>query len=520
MKSLNILRFGGALLALLASAVVAPLLAQTDVKPVTTNTGSPVGDNQNSQTAGQTGGVLLQDIHLIEKLAAFDRERIPERVVHARGAGAYGEFTCYDDFSRLTKASLFAQKGKVTPVFVRFSTVIHGNGSPETMRDPRGFATKFYTDQGNYDLVGNNLPVFFIRDAMKFPDMVHALKPSPITNRQDPNRIFDFFSNIPEATHMFTFLLSDYGTPANYRQMEGNGVHAFKWVNAQGEYVYVKYKWVPQQTPRNFTAAEAAAMQAKDIQHATSDLYDAIRKGDYPAWELQVQVIKASELDKFDFYPLDPTKIWPEKLVPSVKVGRMVLNRIPNNFFEEVEQAAFSPGTLVPGIEPSEDRLLQGRLFSYFDTQRHRMGANFQRVPVNAARVPVNSTNQDGALSNRGTSSEVNYQPSARQPELREAPGMQYSRAALSGSTQQAGITKTLNFAQAGETYRGFSETEKANLIANLAGDLSQVTDSKVVHRMVSYFYQADTDFGQRLIKALKLNPTAVTALIQPSTAP
>jgi catalase len=295
--------------------------------------------------------------------------------------------------------------------------------------------------------------------------------------------------------------------------MEGNGVHAFKWVNAQGEYVYVKYKWTPQQARRNFTAAEASAKQAQDIQHATTDLYDAIRRGDYPAWELSVQVLPAADLDKFDFYPLDPTKIWPEDKLPSVKVGRMVLNRIPKNFFEEVEQAAFSPGTLVPGIEPSEDRLLQGRLFSYHDTQRHRIGANFQRVPVNAAQAPVNSTNQDGAFSNRGTGSEVNYQPSASQPEFKEAPGQKLSSAPLSGRTQQEGIAKTLNFAQAGETYRSFSEAEKANLIATLSGELSQVKNTEVVKRMVSYFYRADADYGKRLIAALKLNAAEVVGL-------
>ncbi|HEY9046943.1 MAG TPA: catalase, partial [Ohtaekwangia sp.] len=361
---------------------------------LTTNTGAPVGDNQNSKTVGQNGPTLLEDIHLVEKLAAFDRERIPERVVHARGAGAHGEFIAADNFSAFTKASFLNEKGKKTPVFVRFSTVVHSSGSPETLRDPRGFATKFYTDEGNYDLVGNNLPVFFIRDAMKFSDMVHAFKPSPVYNKQDPNRVFDFFSHIPEGTHMLTRVYSDYGIPANYREMNGSGVHAFKWINEKGEVTYVKYTWKSLQGVRNLTAEEASKVQSQDFQHATVDLYENIKKGNYPSWELYVQMMKGSDFEKLDFNALDPTKIWPEQFAKPVLVGKMTLNRLPGNYFEEVEQSAFAPGTLVPGIEPSEDKLLQGRLFSYFDTQRHRIGGNFQQIPVNAPKVAVASNNQ------------------------------------------------------------------------------------------------------------------------------
>lgn len=300
------------LIILLLLAGLARLTAQN---PLTTNTGAPVGDNQNSQTVGSEGPVLLQDINLLDKLASFDRERIPERVVHARGAGAYGEFVAADDFTAFTMAKFINQKGKKTPVFVRFSTVIHGNGSPETLRDPRGFATKFYTEEGNYDVVGNNLPVFFIRDAIKFPDMVHSLKPSPITNKQDPNRVFDFFSNIPESTQMLTRLYSDYGIPANYRQMNGSSVHAFKWINSKGEVVYVKYSWKTKQGEKNLSSEEASKIQGMDFQHATNDLYDNIKKGNFPQWDLYVQMIKADEFAKFDFYPLDATKHWPEDLV-------------------------------------------------------------------------------------------------------------------------------------------------------------------------------------------------------------
>jgi catalase len=488
----------------------------TAQNPLTTNTGVPVGDNQNSKTIGQNGQVLLEDIHLIEKLASFDRERIPERVVHARGVGAYGEFVTDAEFSRYTKAALFSTKGKTTPVFVRFSTVIHGNGSPETLRDPRGFATKFYTEQGNYDIVGNNLPVFFIRDAIKFPDMVHSLKPSPIYNKQDPNRFFDFFSHIPESTHMLTRVYSDYGIPANYRQMDGSGVHAYKWINAKGEVSYVKYTWKTNQGVKNLTADEAAKVQAQDFQHATVDLYDNIKKGNNPSWDLYVQIIKAEDLDKFDFNPTDATKIWPENLVPLVKVGKMTLNKAPSNFFEEVEQAAFAPANLVPGIEASEDKLLQGRLFSYTDTQRYRIGANFQQLAINAPKVQVNTHNQDGALSNRKKASDVNYQPSQSAEGFSDNEQYEYAVSKFTNvATMQSKITKPNDFKQAGEFYRSLSEAEKASLIKNLSGDLGVVKNKDIARKMVGHFYLADTDYGTRLAKALNFSREEVEAMFK-----
>ena len=497
------------LIILLLLAGLARLTAQN---PLTTNTGAPVGDNQNSQTVGSEGPVLLQDINLLDKLASFDRERIPERVVHARGAGAYGEFVAADDFTAFTMAKFINQKGKKTPVFVRFSTVIHGNGSPETLRDPRGFATKFYTEEGNYDVVGNNLPVFFIRDAIKFPDMVHSLKPSPITNKQDPNRVFDFFSNIPESTQMLTRLYSDYGIPANYRQMNGSSVHAFKWINSKGEVVYVKYSWKTKQGEKNLSSEEASKIQGMDFQHATNDLYDNIKKGNFPQWDLYVQMIKADEFAKFDFYPLDATKHWPEDLVKPMLVGTMTLNKIPDNYFEHVEQVGFAPGSLIPGVEASEDKLLQGRLFSYFDTQRYRMGANFQQLPVNAPLKPANNNNQDGALSRRGTTSDVNYQPSRTEnktetPYAKLTP-MRYGDVSIT----QMKIAKTNDFKPAGDFYRGLDDTNRTHLVNNLTGDLKTVTNKEVVNIMVGRFYQADSGFGDRLIKELGLNKATVEA--------
>lgn len=493
------------------------MITSLSSQQLTTNTGTPVGDNQNSKTVGNNGPVLLEDIHLIEKLAAFDRERIPERVVHARGAGAAGEFVADSDFSDVTMADFLSKAGKKTPVFVRFSTVVHQQGSPETYRDPRGFSVKFYTDEGNYDLVGNNLPVFFIRDAIKFPDMVHAFKPSPVTNgASDNNRVFDFFANIPESTHMLTWLFSDYGIPANYREMQGNGVHAFKWVNNKGEVTYVKYKWVPKQGERNLTQEEADQLQSTQIEHATLDLYQAIQNKKFPQWDLYVQMLKKEDFEKLDFNPVDVTKVWPEAIAKSVKVGTMTLNQNPANYFQEVEQSAFSPGTLVPGIEPSEDKLLQGRLFSYFDTQRHRIGGNFQQLPVNAGKNKVLTYNQNGYMSMRPQTGDVNYQPAASKKEVTDNKKFKYSQTVFPAgtTTTQAKIDKENNFKQAGDTYRSFSKKDQDNLIKNLGNALKGVKDKKVVAKMISYFYQADAEFGKRLASHVKMDRNQLESLL------
>ena len=488
----------------LAASMLLAFAAQAfcaDAAMLTRDNGAPVGDNQNSQTAGPEGPTLLQDAQLIEKLQHFGRERIPERVVHARGAGAHGEFVATRDLSDLTSASLFAADGTTTPVFVRFSTVIHPSGSPETARDPRGFAVKFYTQTGNWDLVGNDLPVFFIRDAIKFPDMIHSLKPSPITNRQDPNRVFDFFSHVPESTNMLTYVYSDRGIPATYRHMDGFGVHAFKLVNAKGEIHYVKFHWKSQQGLKNLNAAAAAAVQGKDFNNMTHDLYDAIAAKDYPKWDLYIQVLKPEQLAGFKFDPLDDTKIWPD--VPETKIGTMTLNRTPTNFFQETEQSAFAPVRMVPGIEPSEDRMLQGRLFSYADTQTYRVGVNNQQLPINRPLISAHNYNQDGLMNAGNTTSDVNYQPSEMEGALSDDARFKSTQLPLTGTTQQQRISRTDNFEQAGALYRSFSETDKANLISNLAGDLGQVKNSKVRDTMISYYYKADADYGTRLAKAL-----------------
>lgn len=502
--------------AILGACSLAALSTATAKDPaLTQDSGAPVADNQNSKTAGEFGGVLLEDFHLIEKLARFDRERIPERVVHARGTGAHGEFVVTDTaITEYTSASLFEKKGKKTPVFVRFSTVIHPKGSPESLRDPRGFATKFYTDEGNWDLVGNNLPVFFIRDAIKFPDMVHSLKPSPVTNQQDPNRFFDFFSHIPESTHMLTQVYTDLGTPAGYQFMDGNSVHALKLVDENGDYVFAKFRWKSRQGVKTLTAEEA---NAKPFNFATKSLYDAINAGDHPQWDLYAIVLKPEDIEKLDFNPFDATKDWAEEgsVFKTVKIGTMTLNKVPDNFFSATEQAAFSPGVMVPGVEASPDRLLQGRLFSYADTQRYRVGTNYQMLPINAPRVAVRNGNQDGALNFAAQDFEVNYQPSRafkNDNAFSDTPSVIAARYELDGVAQKKAISVKAPFKQAGEFYRSLDENQKANLIKNLAGDLGQVRDSEVREIMVSHFYLADEEYGRRLAEAVNVSLSAVEA--------
>jgi catalase len=483
----------------IAGVLAGPVAAQT--VPLTRDTGVPVGDNQDSKVAGPEGPVLLEDMNLIEKLARFDRERIPERVVHARGTGVQGVFVTSTDFSKYTKASLFAAPGKETPVFVRFSTVMNFRGSPEAARDPRGFAVKFYTDQGNWDLVGNNLPVFFIRDAIKFPDFVHANKPSPVTNVQDPNRAFDFFSGVPESTHMLTRLYTDIiGMPASYRMMDGYGVHAFRLVNSQGDVVFGKFHWKSQQGLKGLTLEE---QKAADTNYATKDLYDTIRQGNFPKWDLMVQLLTAQQVAQLSYDGFDDTKVWTD--VPEVKVGTMTLNKVPDNFFAYTEQSAFCPCLMVPGIEASPDRMLQGRLFAYADTQRYRVGPNYMELPVNRplAQVQVANNNIDGAMQDGTPQGDVNYEPTTVAGNPVQQPDFRYSQYAVTGVTQEKPIAKVDNFRQAGEFYRTLSKHEQDDLIKNMASDLGQVKSDQIKETMVNHFYQADKDYGTRLAAAV-----------------
>ncbi|HUU63402.1 MAG TPA: catalase [Dehalococcoidia bacterium] len=479
-------------------------------KRLTTNQGVPVSDNQNSLTVGERGPVLLQDVHLIEKLAHFDRERIPERVVHAKGAGAHGYFKVYKSMEKYTCANFLQDPAKQTPLFVRFSTVVGARGSADSARDPRGFAVKFYTEEGNYDLVGNNLPVFFIRDAIKFPDMVHAFKPAPDTNiptsSSANSRFWDFISLTPESTHMITWLFSDRGTVKSYRTMEGFGVNTYKWVNSKGKDVYLKYHWKPEAGVHSIDRHESTRLAGEDPDIATRDLYDTIASGKTVEYELKVQIMDVADELKHNFDPLDATKTWPEDKFPLMPVGKMVLNRNPENYFAEVEQAAFCPASIVPGIELSADKLLQGRVFSYADTQRHRLGPNYLQLPTNRPRVPVNNNQRDAAMQyapyGGGT---VNYEPNTLAGGMpSEAPAYPTSQYSIEGNVTRRKISLTNDFEQAGERYRSLSKVDQDHLVDNIVDPLSKA-DKPIQQRMVENLVKADPEFGKRVAEGLKL---------------
>jgi len=477
-------------------------------KIITTNQGVPVRDNQNSLTAGERGPVFLHDVHLIEKLAHFDRERIPERVVHAKGAGAHGYFQVYKSMAPYTKAEFLQNPEKKTPVLVRFSTVIGSKGSADSVRDPRGFAVKFYTEDGNYDLVGNHIPVFFIRDAIKFPDMVHAFKPAPDTNYPTSSaansRFWDFISLSPESTHMIIWLFSDRGTVKSYRKIEGFGVNTYIWVNNKGKGVYIKYHWKPAAGIETIDRFESARLAGEDPDCATRDLHEWIASGKTVEFELNVQMMEFEDEDKLEFDPLDATKIWPEDIYPLFPVGKMTLNRNPENYFAEIEQAAFCPASLIPGIEPSADKLLQGRMFSYADTQRYRIGSNYLQIPVNRPKVQVNNHQQDGQMKmSQSFSGTVNYEPeSLAGGALRESGEPTFPGKPLNGGMVREKIKKTNDFGQAGERYRSLSESEQDHLIGNIADALSHA-EKEIRNRMVNNLSQADPELGRRVAEGL-----------------
>jgi len=479
----------------------------TGKRKLTTNFGRQVDDDQNSMTAGDRGPVLMQDVHLIEKLAHFNRERIPERVVHAKGAGAGGYFEVTNDVTRYTKAKFLSKVGKRTEVFVRFSTVGGEKGSADAERDPRGFAVKFYTEEGNYDLVGNNTPVFFIRDPLKFPDFIHTQKRNPATNLKDANMFWDFLSLTPESVHQVTILFSDRGTPKSFRHMNGYGSHTFKWYNDKGEYFWVKYHFKTDQGIQNLTREEAERLKGVDPDHATRDLHDAIERGDYPSWTLQVQVMNPEEADDYRFDIFDVTKVWPHRDYPPMEVGRMVLNRNPENYYAEVEQSAFSPANFVPGIAASPDKMLQGRLFAYHDAHRYRLGPNYHLLPVNRPKgVVVDNYQRDGYMrfdSNGGRG--PNYYPSSfGGPE----PDIQAAEPAFGVSGKAARQPYTHpndDFVQAGDLYRIVLNDEgRDHLIGNIVSHLCNAK-KEIQIRQTKIFYKADFDYGRRVAEGLGL---------------
>ncbi|MEH6857342.1 catalase KatA [Priestia megaterium] len=478
----------------------------TNKNNLTTSWGAPVGDNQNSMTAGSRGPTLIQDVHLLEKLAHFNRERVPERVVHAKGAGAHGYFEVTNDVSSYTKAAFLSEVGKRTPLFVRFSTVAGENGSADTVRDPRGFAVKFYTEEGNYDLVGNNTPVFFIRDAIKFPDFIHTQKRDPRTHLKNPTAVWDFWSLSPESLHQVSILMSDRGIPATLRHMHGFGSHTFKWVNAEGDGVWVKYHFKTEQGVKNLSPDVAAKLAGENPDYHTEDLFNAIEKGDFPSWKLYVQIMPLEDADTYRFDPFDVTKVWSQKDYPLIEVGRMVLDRNPENYFAEVEQATFSPGTLVPGIDVSPDKMLQGRLFAYSDAHRYRVGANHQALPINRPCNEVNNYQRDGQMrfdDNGGRS--VYYEPNSfgGPTESHENKQAAYP---VSGVADSVAYDHNDHYTQAGDLYRLLSEDERTRLVANIVEAMKPVEKEEIKLRQIQYFYKADPEYGTRVADGLGLS--------------
>ncbi|AOZ93740.1 catalase KatA [Paenibacillus crassostreae] len=475
---------------------------------LTTSWGAPVGDNQNSMTAGPRGPVLIQDVHLLEKLAHFNRERVPERVVHAKGAGAHGYFEVTNDVSQYTKASFLSEVGKRTPMFTRFSTVAGELGSADTVRDPRGFALKFYTEEGNYDMVGNNTPVFFIRDAIKFPDFIHTQKRHPQTHLKNPNAVWDFWSLSPESLHQVTILMSDRGIPATLRHMHGFGSHTFKWVNAEGQAVWVKYHFKTQQGIKNLDVDLAAKLAGENPDYHTEDLFNAIDKGDFPVWKLFVQIMPIEDADTYRFDPFDVTKVWSQKDYPLIEVGNMVLDRNPENYFAEVEQVTFSPGSFVPGIEASPDKMLQGRLFGYGDAHRYRVGANHNALPINCPHAKVNTHQRDGQMqpTNNGGSS-VYYEPNSYGGAT-ESPQDKPVQFEVSGMADSVTYDSDDHYTQAGDLYRLLSAEERTRLVSNIVGAMTPVDKEEIKLRQIGHFYKADPEFGQQIADGLGLSVT------------
>ncbi|MED1203427.1 catalase KatA [Heyndrickxia acidicola] len=475
-------------------------------KNLTTSWGAPVGDNQNSITAGSRGPTLIQDVHLLEKLAHFNRERVPERVVHAKGAGAHGYFEVTNDLTAYTKANFLSEVGKRTPLFIRFSTVAGELGSADTVRDPRGFAVKFYTEEGNYDIVGNNTPVFFIRDAIKFPDFIHTQKRHPATHLKNPNAVWDFWSLSPESLHQVTILMSDRGIPATLRHMDGFGSHTFKWVNEDGEGVWIKYHFKTVQGIKNLSADAAAKIAGENPDYHTEDLYNAIEKGDFPAWKLYVQIMPLKDANTYRFDPFDVTKVWSHKDYPLIEVGKMVLNRNPENYFAEVEQATFSPGTLVPGVEVSPDKMLQGRLFAYADAHRYRVGANHNHLPINRPKAEVRNYQRDGQMRFDGNGGgSVYYEPNSYGGPS-EAPEHKPSAYQVSGTADSTAYDHHDHYTQAGDLYRLMTTEERARLVENIVAAMKPVEKDEIKLRQIQHFYKADPEYGTLVAKGLGLS--------------
>lgn len=473
---------------------------------LTTAVGCPIVDNQNVLTAGKRGPMLLQDVWFLEKLAHFDREVIPERRMHAKGSGAFGTFTVTHDITKYTKAKIFSKIGKVTPLFSRMSTVAGERGAADAERDIRGFALKFYTEEGNWDLVGNNTPVFFLRDPLKFPDLNHAVKRDPRTNMRSAANNWDFWTSLPEAFHQVTVVMSDRGIPASYRQMHGYGSHTFSMINTAGERNWVKFHWRTQQGIKNLTDAEAEAVCAKDRESHQRDLYEAIERGDFPRWTLYIQVMSEEQAKKMPFNPFDLTKVWSQKDFPLIEVGVIEFNKNPDNYFAQVEQAAFNPANVVPGIGFSPDKMLQGRLFSYGDAQRYRLGVNHSLIPVNAPKCPFNAFHRDGAMrTDANYGSTLGYNPNSYDT-WTEQPQFAEPQLGLDGNADHWDFHKDDDdyYSQPRALFRLMTPAQKDALFGNTARAMGDAPEF-IKLRHIEHCTLCDPEYGAGVRKALGL---------------
>jgi catalase len=474
-------------------------------KQMTTDAGRPIGDNQNSITVGNRGPIVFEDYLLFEKMAHFNRERVPERVVHAKGSAAHGTFTCtHPDMAKYTTAKVF-EKGKKTPTFLRFSTVGGEKGSADSERDPRGFALKFYTEEGNWDLVGNNTPVFFIRDPLKFSDFIHTQKRDPETNLKSPKMMWDFWSLSPESLHQVTILFSDRGTPDGYRHMNGYGSHTFSVINAKNELFYVKYHFKTKQGIKNFTREEADYMKSVDMDHSQSDLFHLIEKGDFPKWTVQIQIMPEAEAETYHINPFDLTKVWPHADYPVIEIGELELNRNPLNYFAEVEQAAFDPKNVVPGMGFSPDKMLQGRLISYPDAHRYRIGVNYNLLPINEPKCPYSTYNRDGSMrfgENGGNG--PNYEPNSFGGPTQDK---KYLERPVTYNTATVGRYDHREhdgdyYTQPGNLFRLMTPDAQARLYGNIAAGLGQV-ETRIQDLQINHLYKCDPKYGEGVAKAI-----------------
>lgn len=483
-------------------------------KKLTTASGIPYAENENTLSAGARGPLLLQDFILHEKMAHFNRERIPERVVHAKGSGAFGTFTVTNDLTQYTRAKIFSKPGNKCRVLVRFSTVGGEKGSADSERDPRGFAVKFYTEDGNWDLVGNNTPVFFVKDPKKFGDFIHTQKRDPRTNLKSPTMMWDFWSLNPESLHQVLILMSDRGTPFSYRHMHGFGSHTFSLINDRNETVYVKFHFKSRQGIKNFIGAEADGMRAKDMDHAQRDLVESIDNGNFPQWDLKIQVMTPEQARSFQFNPFDLTKVWPHADFPLIEAGVMELNENPANYFAEVEQSAFAPAHVVDGIGYSPDKMLQGRLLSYPDAHRYRLGANYEQIPVNKCPFMVANYQRDGQMRVDGNGgSAPNYFPNSFDDiyvdESYKAPALELDSATADWYDRN-GENDNDHYTQPGLLYtKAMNDSDRANLVSNIVGAMSGITGPKkdlIINRQLCHFFRANTELGMKVAAGLGVN--------------